>query len=118
MIKRSVRVRLEDMLEAVDGTLAIVDGLTFDSYQQSFATRKAVERCVEIVSEASRHLPEALKAKHPESHWPEIRAVGNLLRHEYQRVDDLVMWRIATRYFPELRNVLLDLLSHIDEHKD
>lgn len=114
MIKRSVRVRLGDMLDAVNGTLAIVDGLTFEDYQQSFVTQRAVERCVEIVSEASRHLPQELKDRHPKSYWPEIRAVGNLLRHEYQRVDDLVMWRIATRYFPEFRKVLLDLMQHID----
>lgn len=44
-----------------------------------------------------------------------MRAVGNLLRHEYQRVDDLIMWRIATRYFPELRKVVLDLVRHVDK---
>lgn len=115
MIKRSVRVRLEDMLEAIDGCVELVRGKSFEDYQRNFGLRRAVERCVEIVSEASRHLPEALKDKHPESNWPEIRAIGNFLRHEYQRVDDLVIWRVATRYFPDLRTTIIAMLSDVNE---
>lgn len=114
MVKRGVRVRLEDMREAIEGGLQLVEGHSFESYQKNFGLRRAVERCVEIVSEASKHLPEDLKALHPDSHWHEIRAIGNLLRHEYHRVDDLVMWRIATRYFPDLRTVVVDLLADDD----
>ena len=114
MVKRSVRIRLTDMLGAVDGAIEIVKGLTFDNYQRRFVVRRAVEPCVEIVSEASRHLPQELKDRHPGAYWEEIKAVGNLLRHEYQRVDDLVMWRIATKYFPELRLVVAELLRQVE----
>jgi uncharacterized protein with HEPN domain len=69
---------------------------------------------VEIVSEASRHVPDAMKDKHPNAEWQEIRAIGNILRHEYQRVDDLVMWRIAKNYFPELRRIVKDMIDNSD----
>ena len=115
MAKRSVRVRLTDMLEAIDGATDIVSGMSFSQYQRSYATRKAVERCVEIVSEASRHLPDNLKSRHPAIHWSEIAAIGNLLRHEYQRVDDWIMWRVATKYFPELRDAVTDILRARDK---
>ena len=115
MAKRSVRVRLTDMLEAIDGATDIVSGMSFIQYQRNYATRKAVERCVEIVSEASRHLPDNLKSRHPAIHWSEIAAIGNLLRHEYQRVDDWIMWRVATKYFPELRDAVTDILRARDK---
>ena len=115
MVKRSVRIRLADMLDAVDGAVAIVDGLSFADYRREFAIRKAIERCVEIISEASRYLPQEMKDRHPDAHWQEIRAIGNLLRHEYQRVDDLVMWRIATGYLKELRPVIAELLSQVGD---
>jgi uncharacterized protein with HEPN domain len=114
MIKRSVGVRLSDMLAAIDGALEIVQDRTFNDYQSNFMVQKAIERCVEIVSEASRHLPEELKKKHPNAYWQEIKAVGNILRHEYHRIDDLVMWRIVKNYFPELRRVVKDLLDTVD----
>ena len=115
MIKRSVAIRLRDMLGAVDEGLEIVSGLNFEDYQRTVVVRRAIERCVEIVSEASRHLPDAMKDRYPGAHWQEIKAIGNLLRHEYQRVDDLVMWRIAKNFFPELRRVIADMLNKSDE---
>ena len=115
MIKRSVVVRLRDILSVVDETIEFVEGMTFDGYQHKVVVRRAVERCVEIVSEASRHIPEDLKAQHPGMNWSEIKSIGNLLRHEYQRVDDLIMWRIAKNYFPELRRVIADMLNKSDE---
>lgn len=115
MIKRSVLIRLRDMLDAIDDAIEITNGATFDDYQRSVVMRRAIERCVEIVSEASRHVPDAMKKMHPDAKWHEIRAIGNILRHEYQRVDNLIMWRIAETYFPELRPVIAAMLNERDE---
>lgn len=115
MIKRSTRIRLEDILETLDGAQELMKDISFEQYKADFEKRMALERCVEIISEATRHIPEALKAKYPESFWPEIKAIGNLLRHEYQRVDNLIMWRIAKVYFPDLRRVITAMLSQGDE---
>jgi uncharacterized protein with HEPN domain len=117
MVKRSVRVRLSDMLSAIDDGIEITSGLSFDDYMTRSIVRRALERCVEIVSEASRHIPPELKDQHPNAYWQEIKAVGNLLRHEYQRVDDLIMWRIETKYFPELRQVVATLLRQTEERR-
>ena len=72
MVKRSVRIRLNDIIENIDGAMVLVDGLTLADYQSSFGLRKAVERCVEIVSEASRHIPDELKDKYPNAFWPKF----------------------------------------------
>lgn len=111
MIKRTQIVRLRDILDAFDGATEMMSGVEFEQYRSDFKLRMALERCVEIVSEASRHIPAALKAKHPDQPWDEIAAIGNLLRHHYQRVDDLIIWKIATRSFRELRPVILAMLE-------
>jgi uncharacterized protein with HEPN domain len=66
------------------------------------------------VSEASRHLPTALTSKYPEQPWAEIAAVGNLLRHEYQRIDDVIMWKIASKSLPALRPIVQAMLAAED----
>jgi uncharacterized protein with HEPN domain len=58
--------------------------------------RQAIERNIEIISEASRRLPAAMKARHPEVPWRDIAAIGNILRHEYPAVNRDIIWRIAT----------------------
>jgi uncharacterized protein with HEPN domain len=70
---------------------------------------------VEIVSEASRYLPDDLKSRHPAIHWSEITAIRTLLRHEYQRLDDWIMWRVATQYLPALRDAITDILLALDK---
>jgi uncharacterized protein with HEPN domain len=58
--------------------------------------RQAIERNIEIISEASRRLPDTMKARHPEVPWRDIAAIGNILRHEYPAVNRDI-WRIATK---------------------
>jgi uncharacterized protein with HEPN domain len=57
--------RIRDMLETIDELEHATAGKTFEDYQRDWLLRKAAERGVEIISEASRHLPEDLKARHP-----------------------------------------------------
>ncbi|HKZ97532.1 MAG TPA: HepT-like ribonuclease domain-containing protein [Hyphomicrobiaceae bacterium] len=115
MIKRTQLVRLRDMLEAIDGVAEMTSGVDLAGYRGDFKLRKAVERCVEIVSEASRHIPATLKARFPEQPWDEIAAIGNLLRHHYQRVDDRIMWKIATRSLRDLRPVVAAMIEETEE---
>jgi len=34
-----------------------------------------------------------------------------LLRHHYQRVDDLILWKIATRSLPHLRKAIVSMIQ-------
>jgi uncharacterized protein with HEPN domain len=115
MAKRSVRIRVHDILEAIDGAKEILDGRDFPGYQKSFPARKGVERCVEIISEASRQLPSDVTDKYPAIQWHSIKAIGNFLRHEYGRVDDLIIWRIAAPALPELRPVIVEIIASLGD---
>ena len=102
------------MLEAIDGVAEMTAGVDLAFYRDDFKLRRAVERCVEIVSEASRNIPENLKAKYSDPPWHEIAAIGNLLRHHYQRVDDRIMWKIATRSLPDLRKAIVAMIEQVE----
>jgi uncharacterized protein with HEPN domain len=78
---------LQDILEAITGVRAAVGGMSLEDYCASWTTRRATERAIEIISEASRHLPQSLHASEPDVPWREIASIGNVLRHAYHRVD-------------------------------
>jgi uncharacterized protein with HEPN domain len=40
----------------------------------------AVTRCLEIISEASRRLPDNVKARHPSIAWKDMAGAGNIYR--------------------------------------
>jgi uncharacterized protein with HEPN domain len=110
-VKRSVTLRLHDILEAIEGIGSTAMGMTFAENQQSWQVRRAVERGIEIISEASRQVTDELKQRYPHIFWREIAGIGNLLRHEYGRIDDLIMWRVVQRYLPELKMVVVEMLN-------
>jgi uncharacterized protein with HEPN domain len=110
-VKRPHLVRLRDMLENIDLVAEMTAGRDLAAYRRDVMLRRAVERCVEIVSEASRSIPNDMKVDFPNQPWPEIAAIGNLLRHHYERIDDLIMWKIATRSLPELRQIVVTLIA-------
>ncbi|MEW5962568.1 MAG: HepT-like ribonuclease domain-containing protein [Pseudomonadota bacterium] len=116
MVKRAARVRLIDMLAAIDEADATLGNADFAAYQRSTIMWRALERCAEIVSEACRRIPPDLAEVHAAVPWPEIMAIGNRPRHDCQRVDDHIMWRIAAKSLPELRPVIVDLLARVDRN--
>jgi len=59
----------------------MIEGMDFISDRRDIKLRRAIERCVEIISEASRHIPIQLKSDYPDQPWEEIASIGNLLRH-------------------------------------
>jgi uncharacterized protein with HEPN domain len=111
---RSQFVRLNDIRDNIDAVADMIEGIDFVSYKRDIKLRRAIERCVEIISEASRHIPMQLKSDYPDQPWEEIASIGNLLRHHYERVDDLIMWKIATRFLPELRPAIVAMLQRSD----
>lgn len=103
------------MMDAIDAVAEMIQGADLTAYRRDLKLRRAVERCMEIISEASRRLPPELISGYPDEPWAEIAAVGNLLRHEYQRIDDTIMWKIASRSLPALRPAVAVMLANADE---
>jgi uncharacterized protein with HEPN domain len=113
MATRSPLLRIHDMLESIRGIERAVAGKSFRDYQRSWLLRSAIERGIEVISEASRHLGRDLKAQHEDVRWEDIAGIGNILRHEYQHVDATIIWRTVKNDLPALKEALLALKSSL-----
>jgi uncharacterized protein with HEPN domain len=111
---RDSRIVLEQMLEAILDIEQLTAGRSFESYAAARTTRRAVERCIEIVSEASRRLPQGLKDRHAAIPWPKIAGIGNVLRHDYDAVNDATIWHAATADLLPLKAALQALLREVE----
>jgi uncharacterized protein with HEPN domain len=88
-----VRDRLRHMLEAIAAIERLTAGKTLADYSANPDMAAAVERYIERLSEASRHVPDELKASQPQMEWRGIADVGNVLRHTYDQVSDRRIWQ-------------------------
>ncbi|SEM22482.1 Uncharacterized conserved protein, contains HEPN domain [Bosea lupini] len=109
---RRIDVVLEEMLAAIDAVDGAVGGRSQAAFQADAFLQLGVERALEIISEAVRHLPEEILATQADIRWADVRALGNLIRHEYWRVDSKIVWRIVKDDLPPLRSAIADMLLH------
>ena len=108
---RSIRLRLNDIIRAIDGTEETIGGIGFDTFQRVFHMPRTVERCIEIVSEATRHVPVEMKARYPDIHATNRRnrdCCGMTTIY-----DDHITWDVAKEHFPRLRAVVVEMLAQL-----
>ena len=98
---RSRIQRARDIVDAIEALTAFADGLDRDSFCGDRKTQSAVERELLTVSEACSKLLEfdedepddrRLESRFPSIPWRAIRGIGNIIRHEYGRVDPATIW--------------------------
>ena len=95
MAARTYLPRLADILEAIERVRHVLGDRTLEAFEADWERQWLVERGVEIVSEASRHLPPELKARHPDIPWQKVAGIGNVLRHNYENIAAEIMWKLA-----------------------
>lgn len=106
MPSKDYRLRVGDILENIAAIESFTSGMDLARFSADRKTIYAVTRALEIISEASRHLPPELKARHSTVDWPAISAAGNIYRHEYKVVDDSILWYTVTVELPALRRAI------------
>jgi uncharacterized protein with HEPN domain len=105
MAQQSSIPRLTDIIEAIELIRADMSGVSLDAFEHDKRKRWLVERGILIISEASRHLSDELKARHPEIPWPKVAGIGNVIRHDYEHVAHDVLWYVVNNDLPPLENV-------------
>ena len=113
MAAKTVRLYLEHIREAIGLIEQYARGRQRQDLDREPMLRQAIERNIEIISEASRRLPAAIKARYPDIPWPAIAAIGNVLRHEYYTVELDVIWRLATQDLRPLAAAVDALLAEV-----
>jgi len=113
MANKTPRLYLEHIKEAVATIERYCHGRQRQDLDREPMLRHAIERNIEIISEASRRLPDTMKARHPEVPWRDIAAIGNILRHEYPAINREIIWRIATEDIRPLVASVDSLLAEV-----
>lgn len=101
---------LWDMLDAATNVRQFVSGKSLADYESDVLLRSAVERQIEIIGEAARHVSSDFQNAHPEISWRPITAQRHVLAHDYGEIKHDLIWRVATIHVPELIKLLEPLV--------
>jgi uncharacterized protein with HEPN domain len=105
------RTYLLHILDAIEKISTYIAAVEFDEFSHNDMMIDAVVRELEIIGEASRHLSEEFQDKHFEIPWYKIKAMRNVLIHEYFGVNLKVVWDTCKNDMPALKTFIEKLLN-------
>jgi uncharacterized protein with HEPN domain len=73
MTARTPIPRLDDIVQAIERVQEIVGDMSLEAFEADWQRQWLVERGIEIMSEASRHLTPDLKARHKDVPWSAVK---------------------------------------------
>ncbi len=112
MAARSPTLALVHILDAIELLSSLLAELpTADALAADWRSRAAAERMVEIISEASRRIPPDWLERHRHVPWKQIAGVGNVIRHDYDRVSLRVIVDLAGEPLEALRSAVEEMLD-------
>lgn len=107
---RDSGLSLRDIAEAIDNINHFTESMDFEGFREDLKTIAAVSVKLLVISEAAVRLGDAAVAACPGAPWPEIRGIGNWLRHQYDHVDLEAVWNTVQDDLPPLRAAIANAL--------
>ncbi len=118
MTTREWRFFAQDMLDRARKAVAYVDGLDQAAFVANDLIFDATLRNLERIGEAATHVPEHVRAGHPEVPWRKIDGLRKRLVHGYLGIDEDVLWSVLRHDLPPLVEALEVIASSWSGRRD
>ncbi len=86
--------RIEHVLGAIRRIKGFVVGMDHGSFLANQTVQDAIAYNITIIGEAVRCISDETKTAHPDVPWKQIRAMRNILIHDYLRTDVEALWNV------------------------
>jgi uncharacterized protein with HEPN domain len=114
-MKRDYKLFIKDMISAMESTERFVEDISLDELIHDDKTSSAVIRKFEIIGEATKHIPDWLKEKHPEIAWKRMAGMRDRLIHAYFGIDYKLVWDAIKIEIPNLKSKLQEILAELEK---
>lgn len=109
MSDRPIKLYVEDIKAAISKIEVYIKNMTFDEFKNDAKTMDAVIRNIEVIGEATKHIPNEIRLKHVEIPWKEIIGTRSKVIHEYFGVDEAILWKTVYDDLPKLKKQIEEI---------
>ncbi len=113
MTERSLELFIEDIIEAINKIGQYTKNLNYSEFRENELVVDAVIRNLEVIGEASTHIPENLREKHSNLPWKRIIGLRNIAIHGYFKIELSMIWAIITKNLPETKDIIIELKKEV-----
>lgn len=108
---RDAETHFNDILTSIDLVDSFIGPMDFAAYEADLKTKSAVERQMQIITEAAHRLGDQAETLCPGPDWKGYMGMGNVLRHAYHRIDDQIVWNTVKLDLPTLKKSVAQALT-------
>jgi uncharacterized protein with HEPN domain len=95
-----------------------VSDFDYEGFRDNTLVFYGVTRALEIISEATRRLPDAVKKRHLDIPWTDVAGAGSVYRHDYEDVRQRSVWNTVHKHLPPLLAAVEQELRALGELPD
>jgi len=103
---RDPEALIDDIVAYSRRALDYTKGVDETAFLAQTGIQDQVIRCLEVVGEAARRMPEDVRSSYPGVPWAQMAGMRNHLSHEYGAVDMRAVWLTVVRDLPAILKLL------------
>ena len=112
-MKRDVSLYVKDILEAMEKAESFIGAMGREDFLLDEKTNFAVVRCLEIIGEATKNIPDAIRGKYKEGPWRDRAGMRDKVSHVYFGTDCTKVWLVVKKNFPALKPRIKQVLADL-----
>lgn len=90
-----------------------VGTMNYEEFANDNKTNFAVVRCIEIMGEATKHIPELLRQSYPEVPWRDMAGMRDKITHFYFGINLERVWAVVKEDIPQIKPYIKKILENI-----
>lgn len=113
-MSRNVLIYINDILENMRDAEQFTEGMSYEQFLTDKKTWNAVLRSIEVIGEATKNIPDDVRASYPQVPWKEMAGMRDKVIHFYFGVDREVVWLVVKERIPALRPSIEQILGDLE----
>ena len=102
---------VEDIIDAMDKAEILLKDVTYEDLEDDFRINFAVVRALEIIGEATKRLPMALRDEYPDIPWKDMAGMRDRIIHGYDKVNFRTVWDTVKNRIPVVKPQIQQILA-------
>ncbi len=114
-MSRNISLFIKDIIENMEKAEIFIGDMTYEDFSKDAKTSYAVVRCLEIIGEASKNIPQGIRRKYAEIPWKKMAGMRDKIIHFYFGVKFKTVWVTVKEDIPRLKPLIERVLEDLEK---
>jgi len=111
---RKVSLYIKDILENMEKAEEFLAEMDLTTFKTDDKTSYAIIRCIEIIGEATKQVPEKIRQNYPDVPWRDMAGMRDKLIHFYFGLNTEKIWLVVKEDIPSIKPYLQKMLLDLE----